>query len=121
MTTSADRPARWTHIELCHALALAEAHASEYRAPSLVPTAVQDVAEREAFTLWSTRNRALRADLAAELAAVRSLLCNKCEGDGKNGNQHRHRGVCYSCQGDGYSAKGRRAAGLPRRERVEFN
>ena len=109
--------ARWTHVELCHAEALWDECRRRKPAVTIFPTAADTARE----LAWLAENTRCALDARAELARIRHLLCHKCSGDGQSSYTHRHRGVCYSCQGDGYSAAGRKAAGLPRRERRAFN
>jgi hypothetical protein len=95
------RPARSTFLELAQADALLADHAR------VMPLAS---APYDQHVAWGARADQLAADRDRELAAVRRLLCWKCEGAGRTQWLHRSGGLCYACQGDGYSAAGRKAA-----------
>jgi hypothetical protein len=99
--TATDYPARWTFPELAHADALLERHAATM--PGVGWDNVPD-----AFIAWATTRDVLVAQLDAELAAVRTLICRKCGGRGIiTGYRHRLGGVCFTCHGDGWTARGR--------------
>lgn len=66
---------------------------------------------REECLKIGRRRHELLADIEAELAKVRHMICAKCGGRGEH-PQWRHRlgGVCYPCHGSGWKAKYRRQA-----------